>query len=304
MIGSFSENLFYAHILISEQELHIRMQLAELFEADQISLVEPLFSDLCYVEMDELILNIPSDKVRILIDEGDDVLSFAVDAPDGTVKAACCHLRSPSDELFNRFNDIDGDVYQVPRIEFEDAVRRYYCERLPALSLPAGEDLNPDRFAITLDLVKSIVGDEKDVSCLDCCCGSGIGTHALRALGLNPLSYDNDDALLARGLKEGRLLPDRTMWIDGRNIEHYLTEPVDCAFGFMLGEFQQFNEDDWNNIVGGFCSVADQALMTVGTEREMDIISAWLTGAGMDHEIWENERDPIYDRWVCLAECG
>jgi hypothetical protein len=275
------------------------MQVSEFFEADDVRLVEPLFSDLCYTEMDELLLRIPGDKSRILIDEDEEILSLAIESPDGLIQASCFHLRSPSDTLITRFEEMDGEVYQIPRDQFEDGVREYYSGTLLSTSVMASNDLNPARLPIARDLVRSVIGNDQDILCLDCCCGSGIGSAVLTELGLNPLSYDNDDSLLARGLKDGRLLPGRTMWIDGRLLEQYLTTPVDYAFGFMFGEMQPFNQDIWAEIISAICTVSDKVLLTVGTKPEVDLIHGWMQEAGLMHEIWENDRDPIYDRWIC-----
>ena len=278
------------------------MRIGEFFEADEVQLVEPLFSDLCYTEMDELLLRIPGSKSRILIDENDEILSFGVDSLEGPVQASCFHLRTPTDALITRFEEMDGDVYQVQRSEFEDGVREYYAESMLRTSIPASNDLNPDRLAITRDLIRSAIGNDKEISCLDCCCGSGIGTSVMNELGLPALSYDNDDALLALGLREGRLIPERTMWIDGRLLEQYLTSPVDYAFGFMFGEIQPFNQDLWAEIISAVCAVSEKMLLTVGTEPEAELIGGWIEEAGAEYEIWENDRDPIYDRWVCSVQ--
>lgn len=277
------------------------MRLPHIFEADEVQLVEPLFSDLCYTEMDELLLRVTGDKSRILIDEDERVLSMAAESPDGLLYASCFHLRTPSDMLITRFEELDGDVYQCERAAFEDAVREYYADRLLGSTAPSPNDLNPGRVAITRDLIQNAIGSEKQISCLDCCCGSGIGTLVMRDLGLNPLSYDNDPALLALGLAERRLRAERTMWIDGRMLDQYLTSPVDIAFGFMLGEIQPFNQDLWADIIGAASAVSDRMLLTVGTEEEAGIIREWLSDAGLLCEIRENDRDPIYDRWVISA---
>lgn len=275
------------------------MRIANFFEAEEVQLVEPLFSDLCYTEMDELLLRMPGNTSRILVDEQDEILSLALESSDGVIHASCFHLRTPSEPLIARFEEMDGDVYQVVRSEFEDGVREYYSDQLLNSSIPAPNDLNPDRIAITRELIEEAIGKETDLLCLDCCCGSGIGTLVLRDLGLNPLSYDNDDALLALGLKERRLRAERTMWIDGRMIDQYLTTPVDIAFGFMFGEIQPFNQDIWAEIISAAAAVSERMLLTVGTEQEANLISGWLKEGEIEHEIWENDRDPIYDRWVC-----
>lgn len=275
------------------------MQLAEFFEVNEVRLVEPLFSDLCYREMDELLLRIPAEKNRILIDETDEVLSVAIESPDGVLQASCFHLRSMSDELLNRLEEMDGEIFQVSRADFEDTIRAYYSADLLSSHDTAPDDLNPERLEITRDLLKSAIGDNSGISCLDCCCGTGIGSLLLKEMDLNPLAYDNDDALLVRGLKEKRLSPERTMWIDGRLLDNYLTAPVDYAFGFMFGEIQPFNQDTWEEIISAICAVSERVLLTVGTEQEADIIGGWMKNDGLDPEIWENDRDPIYDRWVC-----
>jgi len=150
------------------------MHIGECFEADEVRLVEPFFSDLCYTEMDELILSIKGDMSRILIDENDEIISFAVDSSDGTIHASCFHLRTPSDAVITRFEAMDGEVYQVPRAEFEDGVRKYYTEALRISSTVAPNDLNPERLAITRELVHSAIDSATDITCLDCCCGTGI----------------------------------------------------------------------------------------------------------------------------------
>ena len=275
------------------------MRFAEFFEADEVRLVEPLFSDLCYKEMDELLLQVPAKRSRILIDENEEILSVGLEREDGIIQASCFHLRTPSDTLLTRLEDLEGDIYQVAWYDFEDTVRKYYSDHLISTSAVAPDDLNPERLAITRDLINSFVGNKHDLRCLDCCCGTGIGTYLMREIGLSPLSYDNDDALLTRGFVEGRLIPERTMWIDGRLIQAYLTEPVDCAFGFMFGELQLFNHDIWSEIISGICAVSERVLITVGTEPEAEIIKGWMKSGGYEPEIWENDRDPIYDRWIC-----
>jgi len=69
----------------------------------------------------------------------------------------------------------------------------------------------------------------------------------------------------------------------------------------MFGEIQPFNQDIWAEIISAICSVSDKIMLTVGTKPEADLIEGWLQEAGLEPEIWENDRDPIYDRWVCSA---
>ena len=44
-----------------------------------------------------------------------------------------------------------------------------------------------------------------------------------------------------------------------------------------------------------------ETLRTVATEEEAHWGREWAKGVDRDLEIWENDRDPIYDRWVCFG---
>ena len=275
------------------------MKIADIFEVDQISFVEPSFSDLPYIEMNDLFLGDGFVKGKILIDGEDNPLGFAGCDKDGDWYGACYHLRHPPVTLLNQFESIPYDLYQESGQVWADAVREYYNTRMQETADPYPEDLNPSRLEIVSDIIQNYSGDS-DITCLDCCCGTGIGSYAMRQAGLNPLSYDNDETLLVRGLKEGRLLPERTMWIDGRLVDHYLENPVDIAFGFMLGEIQTFNEEIWSSLISALCSVSKRAVLTVGTETEANQIKTLIHESGLSAEIYENDRDPLYDRWICV----
>jgi hypothetical protein len=160
------------------------------------------------------------------------------------------------------------------------------------------DDYNPDRYAIVAGLVSRYASDLNGQVCLDCCCGSGIGSVALRDAGLRPLACDNDDLLLALGLAKRRLEPDRTMWIDARLIAHYLDEPVPLTCGFMFGEIQSFNAPLWKEIVTAVCNISDRILLTVGTREEGEMIRDWAADTGKEVSLTEQTADPIYDRWV------
>jgi SAM-dependent methyltransferase len=94
------------------------------------------------------------------------------------------------------------------------------------------------------DLIHEVWGDRAGTLCLDCCCGSGVGTAALRAGGMRALAYDNDPALLALGLSKGRLVPEDTMCIDAREAARYIA-PVPLGVAFMAGEIYSYNTGLW-----------------------------------------------------------
>ncbi len=69
----------------------------------------------------------------------------------------------------------------------------------------------------------------------------------------------------------------------------------------MIGEIHAFDSEIWEELVMVLFDLCDEALITVGTERESELIREW--GASMDRtiEVFENDRDLIYDRFVCVG---
>ncbi len=117
------------------------------------------------------------------------------------------------------------------------------------------EDLNPVRKGILADVIAGVWGKGKGETCIDCGCGSGVGSLVLRELGYTPLSYDNDPAPLSLGIEKGRLRPKETMCLDATQIAAY-TEPVPKAIGIMMGEINTFSADMWHQIAAGLFAVA------------------------------------------------
>jgi len=117
------------------------------------------------------------------------------------------------------------------------------------------------------------------------------------------LAYDNDSSLLALGLSRGRLVPEDTMYIDAREAFRYIA-PVPLGVAFMAGEIYSYNADLWRSIIAELLALTDEALITVGTEAEATRVEGWCAGEGWDTRVFENPRDPIYDRWCCVARRG
>ena len=145
---------------------------------------------------------------------------------------------------------------------------------------PAIEDLNPARKGILTDVIKGVWGTGSREICIDCGCGSGVGSLVLRELGYTPLSYDNDASLLTLGIQKGRLLPEETMCIDATQVSAY-TQAVPRGIGIMMGEINSFSEDMWHQIAAGLFSVTGETLITVGTEPEAYRIREWGTRPGV-----------------------
>ncbi|MGV8108185.1 hypothetical protein [Methanospirillum purgamenti] len=278
------------------------MKITEMLELEEISLIEPMFSDLVYPDMDEFMVQRPGTSGKILVDEDERPVIFAQkDENDGWI-GCCTLLREPSLSLIEHFEQFDCDMYQEDNEIAQDAIRNYFSTILCSSVQPGPNDLNPARVHSIESLLKKTIGTDSHQTGLDCCCGTGVGAMVMEQYGMHPLAFDNDESLLVRGMMEKRLRPERIMWIDGRMISHYLTKKVSIACGFMIGEIHSFNAHIWQEIISATCLVSDNILFTTGTEPEINLIKEWVLNSGKKAEIFESDSDPIYDRWVCYSE--
>jgi hypothetical protein len=275
------------------------MRAARILELDEITLLDPDFASLTDDAGTAALLGIPAVAARLLLDKAEEPLAIAVS--DGKEWYASSFLfRKPPREAIELCEDLDDGIYQEERALWAEAVREYYSILLGRNVTPALEDLPPDRLPCLTALLEEVWGKGEGVPCLDCCCGSGAGSAAARAIGMRPLSYDNDPALLSLGLATGRLLPGETMWIDAALAGNYL-DPVPRGIAVMMGEINPFTRESWEAITGELLGLADEALITVGTEAEARIVAGWCRAGGRRAEVSENRRHAFYDRWVCRA---
>jgi hypothetical protein len=273
------------------------MRAAEILGVDEVKFIEPGFAALTESTFTAEIAMIQADEGRLLLDEHQDPVGIAFHGPDGWI-AGSFLFRNPSVPLIELFESVNGEIFEEDRAVWAGAVREYFSTELAKDIPPSIGDLNPTRYGILTALIKSNWGEGHGETCVDCCCGSGVGSAVLRGLGFSPLSFDNDESLLSRGLTEKRLLPDETMWIDATIASRYI-EPVPKGVVIMAGEFNSFNQDMWERIICELCSLAHDVLVTVGTEKETVLVREW--GSAMERPVVVNENpaDPIYDRWVC-----
>jgi len=266
---------------------------------EDLIFVEPQFAVLPDPQYNTTLALAGGDQGRFLLDENEDPLALAFHNGDCWV-AGSFLCRNPTALLIDKFETMNGEIYQEDRAAWAAAVREYYSLALKAEVPPAIEDLNPKRRGILTSLISGFWKTGTGETCVDCCCGSGVGSLVLRDLGFAPLSYDNDDALLSLGLSTGRLLPEETMWLDAMKTSAYI-DPVPKGIGIMLGEINSFSEDMWQQIVSELFAVTKETLITVGTESEAILIKEWGADLGRTVDIKENPADPIYDLWVCNA---
>ncbi|MDN7024542.1 hypothetical protein FGU65_06515 [Methanoculleus sp. FWC-SCC1] len=275
------------------------MTIAELLELDDCRLVEPSFAELTEDFYTGLLLRALADEARLLLDEEEEPLALALH-DDAGWHAVSFLFRPPTLAALECFEAIGGDLYQVPKEDWLHAVREFYSNEICRTVLPAFEDLSGDRPGMIADLIREVWGGRTGDLCLDCCCGSGVGTAALRACGMRSLAYDNDPALLSLGLSRGRLIPGETLLIDGTAASTYVN-PAPLGAALMAGEIHSYNADLWEQIIDQLLALVDEALVTVGTEPEVVRVEAWCAERGRETEVFENERDPLYDRWCCVA---
>ncbi|MDD1718619.1 MAG: hypothetical protein LUQ25_01040 [Methanoregulaceae archaeon] len=272
---------------------------AEILGTANLRFIEPSFASLTEMRFTEALTELPGDQGRLLIDEEETPVALALG--DGeTWIAGTFHLRKPSINVLDRFEETLGEIYQEDRATWAASVREYFSREILSTVAPAIEDMNSSRPGMVEGLVRRVWGDLPGGVCLDCGCGSGVGSHVLRRLRYSPLSYDNDASLLSLGLATGRLAPEETMCIDATRADQYVPH-APYGIGLMFGEINQFNQKLWETITRSFLSLTDNALITVGTEPEVRLVAGWV---GRGCEIFENPADPLYDRWVCLTEKG
>ncbi|HJK34373.1 MAG TPA: hypothetical protein O0W92_01720, partial [Methanocorpusculum sp.] len=73
------------------------------------------------------------------------------------------------------------------------------------------------------------------------------------------------------------------------------------GLGIMFGQMYVYTQNLWQPIVEELAGITAETLITVATEEEAHWVREWAKGVDRDLEIWENDRDPIYDRWVCFG---
>jgi hypothetical protein len=275
------------------------MNVTEILGIDSVRFVEPEFAAQTDSLFNDVLAAAGGDEGRLLVDGDGEPIALAFHGTGGWL-AASFLFRNPTVELIEQFETMNGEIFEEDRPVFSAAVREYYSNILMKEVPPAIEDLNPVRRGILTALIGKHWGRGYHGKCIDCCCGSGVGSLVLRDLGYAPLSYDNDASLLTRGLAAGRLLPAETMCLDALMAARYI-EPVPRGIGIMMGEINDFSKEMWEQIVVQLFVIAQDTLITVGTEKEALLIKQWGEEMERTVEVTENPADPIYDLWVCRA---
>lgn len=275
-----------------------RMKAADLLDLPDITFIEPNIESLVDETYTSELLRIEAKESIILVDENDWPIAFGVfDGQKWTF--ANFLLRPPPRMILDVFQKIGGRIFQEEWDIWMSAVKEYYSMMLLRDTTPAIEDFSMDRMNQIISLIKEVWGISDGTECLDVGCGSGMGSVVMRRLGYLPVAYDNDPSQLALGFVSGRLDPSETMCIDGTVASRYIG-PTPKGLCLMAGTIDLTASWFWEKIIDQMMVIADELLVTVGMEKESQLVSKWAMEKGRVVEVFENQRDPFYDRWVCV----
>ncbi len=271
------------------------MALCELFDLEDLRLLENTLEDLGNeIFLAQMLRG--SDQVRLLISSDETPLAMARE--DGGWKAVSFLWKEPSDELIELLPELDISVYTCDEETYREAVYDHFSRKIMNEVEPALDDVPEDRAKKVSDLVWKEWEFKPGSLCYDCCCGSGVGSLALSKVGLRSFAFDLDAALLSRGLQSGRLQTWSTAQLDATKASQYL-ERAPFALMLMAGDINVGNSWVWKQIFEQVLLIADQVMVTVGSQEEAELLRSWAEAKGRTPKVFENQRDPFYDRWVC-----
>ncbi|HNX47417.1 MAG TPA: hypothetical protein PLC39_06660 [Methanomassiliicoccales archaeon] len=271
------------------------MALCELFDLEELRLLENTLEDLGNDMFLAQMLS-GSEQVRLLISNDETPLAMARE--DGGWKAVSFLWKEPSDELIELLPELDIKVYTCDTETYREAVYDHFARKIMNEVEPALDDVPEDRTKKVSDLIWKEWNFKPGDLCYDCCCGSGVGSMALTKVGLRAFAFDVDAPLLSRGLQIGRLQSWSTAQLDAAKVSQYL-EKAPFALMLMAGDINVGNSWIWKIIFEQVLLIGEQVMVTVGTQEEAEQLRSWAEAKGRSPRVFENERDPFYDRWVC-----
>jgi hypothetical protein len=274
------------------------MQAPGLLQVESYEMVEPTYMALADMRYNSEFLSLQGTEAKMLIDEEEDPVAVAINA-DGVWKVTSFLLRSPTVEIIEMLEEMETEILQVEGEEWAGAVREHYAMRIARIP-PGLEDYNQGRKDMVTSLIQETLGDVEGSTCLDCGCGSGMGSVAARECGMWALGFDNDAAMLSLGLHTGRLIPECTALVDGTQASTYL-EPADVGLVLMAGSINDFNAFIWKQVIEQMLTLCQKLLVTVETEKEAHMVGNWCRSSGREVNVFENKRDAFYDRWAITA---
>ncbi|MBQ3717846.1 MAG: hypothetical protein II893_00385 [Methanomicrobium sp.] len=287
------------------------MTLAEIFEINDPICIEPAIMDCADSEYTRFLLDGDYSAAKLLVDENEDPIAAAF-LEEGGWTVTSFVFRPFSFEVLERVEALDGDIYQEERSNYLAALREYYCNEILKEFPDVIEDNREGRYEMieglfdSLNLIPETDGNGAGDStakptAIDFCCGSGVATSVLRDLGYETLSFDYDAALISCGIQRKRLEPSRAMCLDGTRASDFCPK-CNLGIGLMLGDITNFNADMWEDIIYELFELSEKTVISTATKPEIERVAGWCSDAGRRYRIIGNDRDPIYDAWVCVSE--
>ncbi|MDD3407259.1 MAG: hypothetical protein PHP13_04160 [Methanomicrobium sp.] len=276
------------------------MKISDIFEIDDYICIEPSMMSQTDEGCTAMFLESVPDFAKLLVDEDEDPVACAFN-DEGKWVVSSYLYRPFSGEILNFVEDLNGDIYQEKREVYACALRKYYCDDILMEFPTVTEDNRSGRYEMIESLLNDLVKEGSGKTAVDFCCGSGVATKVLSDMGCSTISFDYDASLLSCGIQHKRINPQLAMCIDAREASLFC-DPSDIGIGLMLGDITNFDAPMWEDIVFELLSLSKKSVITTATRREIEMVAGWCMDAGRKPEIIENERDPIYDVWVCFSE--
>lgn len=278
------------------------MKILETFEIEDCSCIEPTLMDHLEDGYTDMAVMVDADEARLLIDEKEDPIALALHGSGKWIVSSYI-FREPELSIIEKFEQCGGDIFQEIRDDYTDSIREYYCRDIVRDFPDVVEDNRPGRDLLITELIEEVFGagcgNIKTVT--DFCCGSGVATSVLNGMNKDTLSFDLDATLISLGIQKGRLDPGRTMCIDGRAASIFCPQ-TDLCLALMLGDINNINYMIWESMIGEILAIGKKSLISVATESEAKMVEEWLKDEEASVSVFENTRDPIYDRHVLVVE--
>ena len=137
--------------------------LFELFEG--MEFLEQSYEQMLDDRYTDEVRLINASEARMLIDEDEWPLSFAVKTPKGW-RATSFLLRKPKVEVVERYEELGGEIFQTEKGEFAAAMREHFSERMLQQVPPAIEDFSPERRTGVQELISEVWGENIGKGCL------------------------------------------------------------------------------------------------------------------------------------------
>lgn len=174
-----------------------------------------------------------------------------------------------------------------------------FCDACPVASPPL---FVPERIDGLERFLRPLIPAKSEV--LEICCGSGMGTQALKRLGFRPWTEDLDSCEICMALKAGHLESDRAMVLDARLLDRFFPpRRFDVVVGFMVGLIDDVNLPLWKEVLVSSSKLAEKMVIyTTYTAKEARIVAEALSSAGWAAEVAANPDDlGIYDQWAAVG---